>query len=124
MNKARDNQIVRDIIDYRISELYCIKEGYYEKYHGLENKHTLGKKYAVFSEPKNSMRNYRRLKTNWWDDEEIYESPAQTIYIKDDNENRVLLVKDSAISEYFEVEYSLKKIRKEKIKRLRSYEQY
>jgi hypothetical protein len=126
MNKKRDNKIIRDIINSNIKELYCIKEGYEKNQIGYvhnflttntKNKHTVGKKYSVYTVIKaNSI--YRSKKDEWWDDIQYFYAPEVDVFIMNDDNNSVLLIPDSSICEYFEVYYSIKTIRKEKIKRI------
>lgn len=91
-----DNQMARDIINKKISELYCIRRGYNEK------TFTLGKKYSVWANTHVSKR--------FSDSEPVVE---YSIWILTDTTSFCAFDHDTCISDYFAT--SIKDIRKRKL---------
>jgi hypothetical protein len=102
MNKRRDNEIARDIISGKITELYCIKTGYCNP-----NDHSYGQKYKVWNEFTTITINGERCRDYY-------------INIQSNSNIAALLKKDTSISDYFET--SFKEIRKNKLKKINQYQ--
>ena len=115
MNKyQRDNEIARGIISGEIKELYCIREGYFDNYNKLLSQYTLGK------------RNTLGKKYKVWSDQSGSYSPVDGITtteyhlrIVDDYGIYYPIEKDTIISDYFETTFSIKKLRQEKLIKIR-----
>jgi hypothetical protein len=110
MNYIRDNEIARKIISGEIKELFCIREKYADNYsyqrHIYARSHTFGKKYKVWSD----QMGMKNIHTNEFENQYV-------LRIETDNSNHIILESNSPISYYFET--SIKKIRKEKLKKLK-----
>lgn len=104
MNISRDNQIARDIISGKITELYCIREGYIPN---RPNLHTVGVKYKVWFNRTGSINPFTGKNT-----EKYHLKIANNINITFSD-----LASDTNISDYFET--SLKNVRKRKLLKIK-----
>lgn len=106
MDKRRDNEIARDIISGKITELYCIRPGYFYS----DSNQTLwsfGQKYKVWSGYTMQTINGERCKDYY-------------INIHDNIGRTQPLMKNKSISDYFET--SFKEVRKNKLKKINQYQ--
>ena len=106
MNYQRDNEIARGIISGKIKELCCVKPS---------TLHTFGKKYKVWAD-----KQYNPYQTNR-DTGFVHNRYIMKIYIECNGlyspTGRMELEQNSNISDYFET--SIKKVRKEKLNKIR-----
>ena len=110
MNYRRDNEIARGIISGEIKELYCIKEGYFDNYNKLKTQYTLGKR-----------NTFGKKYKVWCDYSGSYRSENIEYYLRimDDYGMYYTIEKDTIISDYFETTFSIKKLRQEKLIKIR-----
>jgi len=120
MDKKKDNEIARDIIAGKITELYCIKTGYDTKY-----------LYPIGTQvPPNQSNNYHNSRFIFGKKYKLHVSSYPvyylnsevdrnyTIQIQDEFFKYYELAKDTNISDYFAI--SLKAVRKDKLNKIKN----